>query len=290
MEKNRLEALHRFYGGKLKKIDGPWEKLLFCIRVAGSLATFFQLTINSKLLARYQKNPARAYDPAPAAVAYKIHFYAVRQTIFMRTLAGDLRIFYEIFLERAYGLPPSLLTDPLVIIDAGSNIGMTALYFSALYPRARIYCLEPDPHNFQLLQRNLDLHKVAGRAILIEAALYDRDGRIGLSNAQWAYNSSVCEGGADQKTVAAISMDSLLDQFHLDRIDLLKIDIEGSEDKVFANATGWLKKVSVLLIEVHAPESQEPIMRRLAESGFSWQPWNRPGSSGSLFLASRTDA
>ena len=62
---------------------------------------------------------------------------------YLRTYTGDIRIFYEIFLERIYRLPVSVVRDPLVIVDAGASIGMAAAYFStvSLVDKCGIYCI-----------------------------------------------------------------------------------------------------------------------------------------------------
>ncbi len=272
------------------------SKLFFCLRVAGDIKTFFRLLVQSKMLARHSDAAGAMggpYDEQARALAYRIRYLSRERTIYLRTYAGDILMFYELFWERAYWLPPAVAAKPLVplvIVDAGANIGMAALYFSIVYPRARIYCIEPDIANFKLLQKNVSPEQ--GRIILLEAALYDRDGEIGLVKEQWAYNSKIDEDGdhggrgdraggsdrgdrlADRRVVVpAVTMDTILDRFQLDRIDLLKIDIEGAEDKLFGGPTAWLEKVNTILIEVHRVEAIGPIRKRLEGNGFRWELW-----------------
>ena len=76
--------------------------------------------------------------------------------ISIRPFSGDLFVLYEVLLHRCYNLPDALLPPEHVraILDCGANIGITALYFAWRYPNARIFCIEPDNHNFELLKRN----------------------------------------------------------------------------------------------------------------------------------------
>ena len=274
------------------------SKFFFCLRVAGDTKIFLRLLIQTKLLARYKAGVAggigEEYDGQAKALAYRIRYLSRERTIYLRTYTGDIRMFYEVFWERAYWLPSAILVMPIVIVDAGANIGMAALYFSIIYPQARIYCIEPDAHNFKLLRENLAPE--GERCVLIEAALYDRDGEVGLIRERMAYNSKVDEGADRRVVVPAVTMEVLLDRFQLSRIDLLKIDIEGAEDKLFSAPTAWLEKVNTILIEVHSEEAIGPIRSRMMENGFHWQAWEgrrmrwgRPAGGGSLYLASRTE-
>jgi FkbM family methyltransferase len=283
------------------------SKLFFCLRVAGDAKTFFRLLLQSKM----------HFDKPTEALRYHIRFLSAERVIYLRTYAGDIRIFYELFWERIYWLPPGgpsmshVPETPLVIVDVGANIGMAALYFSIVYPQARIYCIEPDAHNFKLLQKNLAAE--GERCVLIEAALYDRDGEVGFARERWAYNSRIDEradGSEDRLpdrladrvedrriVVPAVTMDTLVDRFQLSRIDLLKIDIEGAEEKLFGGPTTWLEKVNTILIEVHSVEAVGPIRRRLEGNGFRWELRDdpHPGQTGSengncsLYLASRVE-
>ena len=73
----------------------------------------------------------------------------------IRPFSGDLFVLYEVLLHRCYYLPDALLPpDVRVILDCGANVGITALYFAWRYPNARIFCIEPDDRNFELLKRN----------------------------------------------------------------------------------------------------------------------------------------
>jgi hypothetical protein len=57
-------------------------------------------------------------------------------------------------------------------------------------------------------------------------------------------------------SVEAVSVDEMINEFQLDGIDILKIDIEGSEEQVFLNEPTWLKKVRMIFCEIH--ENMKP--------------------------------
>lgn len=276
------------------------SKLFFCWRVSAGVGTFFRLSINSKRLDRYQRaNKGGEGHRATPAVQYFIHYFSHTRTIYLRTFAGDIRIFYELFFEKIYAVPRSILPKPAVIVDAGANIGMAGLYFSLAYPQARVYCIEPDGGNLLVLRKNLASFMSEGSVILIEAALHEEDGEVSLAGEGWSYNRAVgpaAEGGAK---VPALRLGSLITRWQLEKIDLLKMDIEGAEEGIFRGDTGWLDHVDTILLEVHFEGGRELIEKRLREKGFYCRPWG-PGAglpgedagtrgAGSLFLASRKE-
>ncbi len=61
----------------------------------------------------------------------------------------------------------------------------------------------------------------------------------------------VKEAEVGEGMVKAITIAEILDQSGADRIDILKLDIEGAEKEVFSNDTDWLEKVDLMIIELH---------------------------------------
>jgi FkbM family methyltransferase len=166
----------------------------------------------------------------------------------VRQWSSDLECLEQIFVREEYLLPFAL--KPRVIVDAGANIGATSLYFAHKYPDAKILALEPELSNFQLLRENC----AALRNVLpIRGALWSRAENVALTDPnadKWAF--SVREGDADAATIPGITIESLMDRFGIQHIDLLKLDIEGAEKEVFSsNSTAWLDHVSVIAIELH---------------------------------------
>ena len=72
-----------------------------------------------------------------------------------------------------FGLPSSAQ----VIVDAGANIGLTSVYYSDSFPKARIVALEPEAGNFEMLRRNVTPYPDIVR---IQAALWSHDGTVAI--------------------------------------------------------------------------------------------------------------
>src|SRR5215831_15558056 len=65
---------------------------------------------------------------------------------------NEVLVFHEIFGEHVYELP--LTFTPRVVVDLGAFTGLSPLFFAMRHPSASVYCVEPDPDNFDALERN----------------------------------------------------------------------------------------------------------------------------------------
>lgn len=139
------------------------------------------------------------------------------------------------------------LSKPL-IIDGGSNIGASIAYFAFMFPRAHIVGIEPDPGNFELLQRN-----TAGMNVELHmAALGSRDGKVRLEDpgeGEWGYRTSA----ADDGTVPLLSMSRLVMEKVAEGYQpfFAKIDIEGGEAALFQPPLDWVDLFPIMAVELH---------------------------------------
>src|SRR5262249_51497004 len=126
------------------------------------------------------------------------------------------------------------------IIDAGANIGLSAVYLARRFPDATVVAIEPEEGNFPLLQRNSAAY---ANIIPRRAALWAADTMIGLSNPDARSDSFRFNDGGSTQMISAISIPSLLEAFGIDTLDVLKMDIEGAEEGVFAASAPWIGRV-----------------------------------------------
>jgi FkbM family methyltransferase len=169
--------------------------------------------------------------------------------LILRKNTTDLTIFRQIFLNQEYDF--EYKTEPKIIIDCGSNIGMTALFFINRFPGARIICIEPDPSNYAQLVENTRHYpsiQCLNAGIWYKSTLM----KIEDPNADKSAFRLVETGDEGPGSIKAVSVHDLMNQFHLQEIDLIKIDIEGSEIELFSHDYDlWLSKVKSMIIELH---------------------------------------
>jgi len=193
------------------------------------------------------------------------------QKILLRLGTTDVAAFEHVFVENEYDL--SLVQSPSVIIDAGANVGMSAVYFSVRYPTAKIVAIEPEPTNFDVLEKNAELFP---KIIPIKAALWDHEGFLQVQHGvagHWGMRVAETEVSS-QGTIRSTTLRVLLDQLRIDKIDLLKIDVEGAECEIFQDVSPWIDRVGVICAELHdrfRPGCTESFEAATAEFPIKWR-------------------
>jgi len=191
----------------------------------------------------------------------KIHLQIknIQHPIILRPGTSDVPLLYHIFVKREYSIKPK--KEPSFIIDAGANVGFTAVYFANRFPKARIIAIEPEESNFKLLKKNTEAYPNIG---CIKAGVWSSSTRLRITNLQkdskWGFQvEETSESGPH--TCEAISINQLLTEEKVKTIDIAKIDIEGSEKELFSKNCQWLPKTDLIVIEFHdrmKPGSSEP--------------------------------
>lgn len=207
-----------------------------------SLGTYFRLFGVKGVLQRVDVSVTNRSNEFYATVPHS------SKKILLRLGTTDVAAYEHVFIDDEYGF--SLAKKPSIIVDAGANVGMSAVYFSTRYPEATIVALEPEPSNFEVLTKNA---KLFPKIIPVNAALWNRDGILQLQDGgggHWGIR--VVDNMTSPSTgIKAMTIPSLLDQQRITKIDLLKVDVEGSECEIFENASPWISKVSVICAELH---------------------------------------
>ncbi|BDQ12536.1 MAG: FkbM family methyltransferase [Chitinophagaceae bacterium] len=170
-------------------------------------------------------------------------------TFHLRSKTTDKYTFKQVFLDDQYNV--DLPFTPERIIDAGANIGLAAVYFSHRYPNSKIVAVEPSRDNFQALLKNIAGHPNIKANCM---GLWNRDVYLLITNPDGPSSSfMLTETSPDNpEAIPAESVETIMRGENWDTIDLLKIDIEGSEKEVFeANYEFWLPKTKVIYLELH---------------------------------------
>jgi len=198
----------------------------------------------------------------------KQHLYRNKYTIFFRDAPEFLVSIEELFVKEFYRFKPQ--TDRPRIIDCGSYIGTSILYFKTNYPNAVVTGFEPDPSNFALLQRNLDNWRFADTNAVNAAIWIHNDGMSFNSEGNMSSRITGEPGETGTEKVNTVRLNDLLDE----PVDFLKIDIEGAELPVLKDCAGKLKNVRNLFIEYHGKYEHSAhlneILEILAGSGFAY--------------------
>jgi len=167
--------------------------------------------------------------------------------IHLRDNDSDIKVFHQVFVFGEYDTRFSIV--PKVVIDGGANIGMFALWIKSKYPLAKVICVEPDTQNRDWLERNLSAYNDVE---IRQAGIWGHDVRLRVLDKFKVGKWGLCVEEDEFGDVEGICMRSLFLDHDVQKADLVKLDIEGSEASVFAeDDLSWLSDVGVLMIELH---------------------------------------
>jgi len=252
--------------------------------VTGPVARARNLALHRKLIA--EKLPEALHEPmlemyqvararwnlgerAPTGPLLELPLGRSSHRVSLRPGTCDIILFDDIVVYEQYGSLP--LERVRTIVDVGANIGLASAYFLSRAPQARVIALEPDPVNLELCLRNLAAF--GDRAVVLRAGLWSEPCRIQVEPANlgtWASTVVPVQTAAASESIEALDMPTLLERYGIERLDLLKIDIEGAEREVFAASDlRWLDCVGCIQIELEEP-SRSTFFHALHGRGFEF--------------------
>jgi FkbM family methyltransferase len=201
---------------------------------------------------------------ASPLTSIEISLSAGARPFFYRPQSGtDKAVIEQIFVHQHYNLlafPQSVnlrsYADSiaaggasLLVVDAGANIGASAIYLADIDRRIHVCAIEPERQNFLLLEKNC-----AGLPITaIEGAISSKPGKTWLGDpgiGEWGFRTG---GTTGQYQVDAVMMSHVLARFDARQYKPLicKIDIEGGEGDLFSDNVGWIDRFPLVVIELH---------------------------------------
>ncbi len=177
--------------------------------------------------------------------------------LWLRTMNTDLVTARHCLAEGEFDAAAELVSDrkaPLFIVDAGGYIGTAAIALAQLFPNATIVTLEPSDENYRILAQNVAPYP---NVVPIHAALDAEDGKKPLfdrGTGDWGFSmaAGVAERGLPEVGMTqTVSIPSLLAKMNRDRVDILKLDIEGAERDVLLASASWIDRIGMLFVELH---------------------------------------
>lgn len=177
--------------------------------------------------------------------------------IYYRPGSSDPHLIYKILLKRGrkgeYSLPEG--GAPSTILDIGGNIGIASIYFADLFPAAKIYTFEPIPENFSILLKNTGGYSNI-KAFCVALGKEDCKLQINASDDNMNFGGFSFFGlGVNEGRKTAVEVkeaSSFLAGLGITKVDLIKIDTEGSEfDIITALNQSMLSNVRWIIGELH---------------------------------------
>jgi len=201
---------------------------------------------------------------------------------------ADQSVMREIFKLREYRIvEPIIAIAKSPILDIGAHVGFFSIYCRALNSDVKIFAVEPLKENLDALDEHFKLNNIKGVEI-VETALAgvtEKRKLVVTEDRQNNYLDSRFHGndkGAStvipvktgiQRVVQAYSFNDFCEKNHIEKVSLLKMDIEGGEYEVFDTMNDDdFSKISAIILEYHNGErNYKEIEERLRENGFGVQ-------------------
>lgn len=185
----------------------------------------------------------------------KLKLKELQHPIFMTPNSIDNASFDEIFMDVEYGIEYAeyMSSAEITILDAGANIGFAAVFFANKFPKATIISIEPDGENFEKLVKNTEKYP---QIKPIKGAIWNEETMIELKDEGWGTRGYIIDKSHEStetpNSIKAYTISGLMEELNIDQIDILKLDVEGSEKEIFtSNYNNWLPKTNCLIVELH---------------------------------------
>lgn len=192
----------------------------------------------------------------------------------VRVNTSDRLMIWEIWNAKTYDDKRLPIGEEDTVVDIGAHIGAFSVRAAGLARRGRVYAYEPSGKNFGMLMKNRLLNE-ANNLYVEESAVSGRKGRMTLYTPAGnpIMGSLLQATSAHTETVNVTTIADIIATQHIERIDLLKMDVEGAEyDILFTCPNATLAKIKRMVMEYHEFDGEErnrhDLVRLLEAHGF----------------------
>ena len=169
------------------------------------------------------------------------------------------------------------------LLDIGANVGQFATYARKIFPEAQIYSFEPLRDCFEQLRKNMNGDP---RFRAFNCAIGAKSGKVQINRNEHTPASSLlklsdlhCKHyvyavATEPETILVERLDEIASRLEIKKPAMIKIDVQGFEDKVIAGGTKTIRRAKVLIVETSFEELYvgqplfDDIYERLKELGF----------------------
>ncbi len=172
----------------------------------------------------------------------------------------------EILIEKQYfDVAHFIPVKSQIVFDIGANIGEYSLIASRLVGNSgKVFAIEPNTNSFKILEDNIEINNINNIIPINMAASDVTNDKVILYEMDTPTVSTMVIEGKNPKNsyfVKTIKIDDLIRSTNINRLDLMKIDVEGAEVLVLTGALEAIAKYEPnIIIEVHLKSNREKII------------------------------
>ena len=165
-----------------------------------------------------------------------------------------------------------------VVMDVGAHVGIFAMKALSL-GASRVIAIEPDPENVECLRRNFEKEIASGRLTIVEAGAWNEPDTITLSIGESSgWNSFVEDNTYRSLDVRVLPIDDMVAELGLNRLDYIKMDIEGAEPQALEGAAETIRRFRpTVMIDTYQWADDLPVVEvKLKEADQGYEPFSGP--------------
>lgn len=201
----------------------------------------------------------------------KLTWHSSPSALCVSVQSGGLSPWYETSIVRVYAPAEGFEPQPgWTVVDIGANIGAYSVWAAGrVGSSGRLLAIEPNPVSFEQLLCSMEGLPV--KATAIQAACGDSGGSITLHFEEgYTVSSSIhpFDAATDSVSIQMFRLEDLLRESSIQRIDMLKIDVEGAEELVLRGAGASLAQVQRIVLETTQGAIGSAVRSFLVEQGF----------------------
>lgn len=201
-----------------------------------------------------------------------------------RILTGFNHEINEILIHNIYQYSDVQLRSNDIVLDCGANIGVfTVLTARKVGPDGLIYAFEPGTEEVHSIKKNLNVNKINNAKVVRKAVWIDSSQQTFHPDHSWA--SKIIEGSAstdkETMTIQATSIDDFVKENKIDKIDFIKMDIEGAEWQALSGAKKtliqWQPRLAISLYHHHDDYIKLPSLIKKINAKYKFHIKNNVG-------------
>lgn len=202
-----------------------------------------------------------------------------------RSHIGSAIFYHGVWEPEATAFVSPRVKPGMIVLDVGANGGYyTVLFAKRVGSTGRVIAFEPEPVGVQFIRRNVELNRYDNVTVM-PVALSNTNGKAAAMANTFVPDNAAAP--ASDKTFTLRVFDDLLNELNVTRVDLAKIDVEGTELHVLEGMDKTLRTWSPdLLLEVHPASiercgrSEQQLLQFLADRGYRTVPVQEASPSG----------
>ena len=190
----------------------------------------------------------------------------------------DKIVIREIWEENVYEVTSGRFNLGGVVVDIGANIGSFSIF--AAHHGAKVYAIEPEPHNLEALKKNISLNHMKDSVVVSEVGISNFNGDSKISDR--GGNATIKDDIIDGSIIKIVTLDKYFKDNNIESVDVLKIDVEGSETEIILGSSREnLNKCKYITMEFDTRSGKDmgEMVKKLSETHHvrTMGSWERGG-------------